>query len=216
MLEGIQELNSKYKIQKISDKTFCQYGRIITSDVKDILHYGDVHITPPKSGNIFNASVQTVEDLASIQAISKKVYGYMEVQAGTCTGQNTALMGIEYHQGSETIIAVTDFILVVGKLQDIKDNYYDGTLCECFYVPRGTIVECYSTTLHYTPCKVDKDGFKTIVLLLKGTGDSIEKTSGILRKKNRWFICHCSNTEKIELGDFPGLQGELIEFAYKK
>ena len=216
MLERIQELNNKYKIQEISNKTFCQYGKVIINDVKDILSYGDVHITPCKSGNIFNASVQNVEDLVSIQAIAKKVYGYSEVQAGTCTGQNTALTGIEYHQGSETIIAITDFVLIVGRLQDMQGNYYDASLCECFYVPRGTIVECYSTTLHYTPCKVDKDGFKTIVILLKGTGDTIEKVEGILKKKNKWFICHPSNTNKIEAGDFPGLLGELIEIKYKK
>lgn len=216
MFEIIKELNPKLRIQMIDDKTFCQYGRIIENDVKDILHYGDVYITPPKSGNEYLASVKDVEDLTSIQTISKKVYGYMEVEAGTCTGQNTTLSGIEYHQGSETIIAITDYVLIVGKMQDMEYSYYDSSSCECFYVPRGTIVECYSTTLHYTPCKVEEAGFKTIVLLLKGTGDSIDEYEGILKKKNKWFIAHTSNIEKIDAGDFPGLKGPLLQVKYKK
>lgn len=216
MYTEIKKWNPELGIKMIDDKTFCQYGRIIESDVKDILHYGDVYITPPKSGNEYLASVKYVEDLTSIQAISKKVFGYMEVEAGTCTGQNTTLSGIEYHMGSETIVAITDYVLFVGKLQDMRESYYDSSLCECFYVPRGTVVECYSTTLHYTPCKVEENGFKTIVILLKGTGDIITHRKGILKKKNKWFIAHVSNKEKIEAGDFPGLTGPLLQVKYKK
>lgn len=214
MFSVVKEKNPNLDIKKMDDKTFCQYGRIIENDVEDILHFGDVYITPPKCGNEYLASVKSVENLTSIQAVSKKVYGYMEVEAGICTGQNSTLSGIEYHQGSETIIAISDYVLIVGKMQDMQDNYYDSGLCECFYVPRGTIVECFSTTLHYTPCKVTKDGFKTIVLLLKGTGDALVQREGILKKKNKWFIAHTSNHEKIEAGDFPGLRGPLLEIKY--
>ena len=112
--------------------------------------------------------------------------------------------------GSETIIAVTDYILVVGHIWDMQDDTYNSSKCELFYVPKGTIVECYSATLHYTPIAVSKEGFITIYLLLKGTGDILEKRKKILKKKNKWFIAHQDNLEKIASGDYPGLLGRKI------
>lgn len=68
----------------------------------------------------------------------------------------------------------------------------------------------WSATLHYTPIAVSKEGFITICLLLKGTGDILEKRKKILKKKNKWFIAHQDNLEKIASGDYPGLLGRKI------
>ncbi|MEG0277182.1 MAG: DUF4867 family protein, partial [Coprobacillus sp.] len=104
----------------------------------------------------------------------------------------------------------------VGHIWDMKNNTYDSSLCECFYVPKGTIVECYSTTLHYTPCCVSQDGFITVCLLSRGTGDLLEDGPiGILKKKNKWFIAHSENKEKIKSGDYPGLLGKIIKIEIK-
>ena len=64
--------------------------------------------------------------------------------------------------------------------------------------------------LLYTPIAVSKEGFITICLLLKGTGDILEKRKKILKKKNKWFIAHQDNLEKIASGDYPGLLGRKI------
>ena len=77
--------------------------------------------------------------------------------------------------------------------------YYDINQCELFYVPKGTTIELYATTLHYTPITV-KNRFKTICLLLKGTGESCERI-GILKKCNKWFIAHRENIEKVSQHD---------------
>ena len=113
---------------------------------------------------------------------------------------------------SETIIAVTDYILALGKRQDMEENDYDIEKCELFYVPKGTVVELYATTLHYTPITV-KDSFETICLLLRGTGDSCQRR-GILKKKNKWFIAHKDNVEKVQAGDYPGLKGKMIHIKH--
>ena len=86
--------------------------------------------------------------------------------AGVVTGKNKVLNGLEYHQCSETIIAVTDYILALGKRQDMVGNDYDIEKCELFYIPKGTVVELYATTLHYTPITV-KNSFKSICFLLR-------------------------------------------------
>lgn len=214
MLEDIQKLNPTLNIKSIYDEAFITYGRIREEDVKEALNYAVKSVIPPKNGNLYKASIKELEELPSILNLSHKVYGYMEVMAGIVVGHNQELNGIEYHQGSETIIAVSDYILVVGHLWDMQDSTYDSSLCECFYVPQGVIVECYGTTLHYTPIEVSQDGFCTICLLLKGTGDTLEKRQGILKKKNKWFIAHNDNIEKIKSGDYPGLKGNIIRIKY--
>ena len=75
-----------------------------------------------------------------------------------------------------------------------------------------TVVELYATTLHYTPITVI-DSFKTICLLLKGTGDACQRR-GILKKKNKWFIAHKDNVEKVQAGDYPGLKGKMIQIKH--
>lgn len=213
MIQDIQKLNPDFVIKSIYDKAFMTYGKIREEAVHEVLTYVSESVIPPKNGNLYKASVKELEDLASIQNLSHKVYGGMDVMAGVVAGHNQVLNGIEYHQGSETIIAVSDYILVVGHLWDMKDNTYDSSLCECFYVPQGTIVECYGTTLHYTPIAVHKEGFVTVCLLLRGTGDDLVR-DGILKKKNKWFIAHKENVEKVAAGDYPGLLGKMIQIKY--
>ncbi|WP_154888215.1 DUF4867 family protein [Longibaculum muris] len=215
-LKQLQELNKAYQIRSIQDESFKTYGKIIEEDVQDAIAYVLANVHPPKIGNCYEPSVQVIEEYSSIQRLSQKVYGYMDVMAGVVAGHNDVLNGIEYHQGSETIVAVTDYVLVVGHLWDMLDDTYDSSLCEIFYVPQGTIIELWSTTLHYTPICVSDEGFLTICLLLRGTGDKLLKREGILKKKNKWFIAHYDNKEKVDLGDYPGLTGKMIQIKYKK
>lgn len=207
-LEKIQEQNPHLTIYDVKDTNFQAYGRVINGfDLAEVTEYsGKCNI--PESGNYYEASVQELEEIAVIKELSQYLYGGLEVEAGICIGHNKSLTGIEYHQGSETIIAIEDCILILGKRQDMKDNTYDGNLTECFYVEKGQVVELYDTTLHYTPCKTG-DHFFTIVLLLKGTNDKIEKPQGILMKKNKWFITHGQIQEKVDAGNYPGLLGSI-------
>ncbi len=207
-LEILQKLNNHLTIFDIKDNRFLTYGRVIDNfDISEVTQYS-AKIEIPESGNSYIASIQSLEAIPVIKLLSQFVYGGLEVQAGICVGHNKGLTGIEYHQGSETIIAIKDCVLILGKRQDMVGNTYDGSLTECFYVQKGQVVELYDTSLHYTPCKTG-DYFMTIVILLKGTNNSIEKTQGILMKQNKWFITHPSIQEKVDLGNYPGLLGEI-------
>lgn len=203
MLEEIRKLNPDYQIHEL-DNSFKEYGRVIKQDMQEAIDYAVNY----QNINAYDTSVPSLEQMPCIQDLINDVYGYLDVMAGVVTGKNEVLNGLEYHQCSETIVAVTDYILAIGKRQDMVDNDYDIEKCELFYVPKGTVVELYATTLHYTPIKV-KDSFKTICLLLRGTGDSCQR-KGILKKKNKWFIAHKDNIEKVQAGDYPGLKGEMI------
>ena len=216
-LEQLKKFNPDYDIKDIYDSAFKTYGKIHSVDVKEAIEFVRDTIISPQEGTCYNPDVEEIKNIKSIKRLSQIVYGYMDVIAGSVSGHNQVLNGIEYHQCSETIIAVTDFVLVVGHIWDLGKNTYNSNLCEIFYVPKGTVVECYSTTLHYTPISISDEGFQTICLLLEGTGDVLPNGSvreGILKKKNKWFIAHRDNYEKVESGDFPGLTGEMIYLFY--
>ncbi|MFT8351629.1 DUF4867 family protein [Clostridium saccharoperbutylacetonicum] len=213
----IRELNRNLKIKTTEDLELTQYGRVLSGfDFTELIKYAEENTEIPSEGNSYTASVAEIENFEVISKIRNRIYGTLEIEAGPCTGQNTSLTGVEYHQGSEVTIAVTDCILIIGKLQDMVDNIYDSNKAEIFYLKKGQAVELYGTTLHYTPCKVNDDGFMTIVVLLKETNASIEKTDNvILTKKNKYFITHESQIEKVKSGVYPGLVGELIEIKLK-
>lgn len=208
----LRKLNPDVDIKEIQDPSFKKYGQIIDVKMNDIIKAVDHLVQIPVNGNRYVASDEKLESEAKIQALSEQIYGYLPVMAGVVCGRNDVLNGIEYHQCSETIIAVTDYVLVVGSRSDMKNNRYDSSLCELFYVPKGMTVECYASTLHYTPIAVKKSGFKTICLLLKGTGDPlVNGPKGMLKRKNKWFITHPENFEKVKAGDMVGLSGEMIK-----
>ncbi|MDD8048450.1 MAG: DUF4867 family protein [Thomasclavelia sp.] len=204
--DEIRKLNPQYEIKSINDTSFKEYGILVDKDCSEGIDFA----TNYQLSSGYDSSIIELEQLPSIRNISNTVYGYLDVQVGIVSGHNNVLNGLEYHQCSETIIAVTDYILVVGHRWDINNNEYDSTKCVAFYIPQGSIVEWYATTLHYTPIAINKNGFKTICFLLKETGNDCQRI-GILKKKNKWFIAHKDNIDKIKIGDFPGLKGKMIE-----
>lgn len=209
MLHHLQKENPQYIIKDIHDVSFKKYGRIVDINCQQAIQL----CQSQRYQDGYLSSVHEIEKLPCIQQLSQKIYGGLDTIAGVVKGHNHVLNGLEYHQCSETIIAVSDYVLVVGYRYDMINQHYDSHRCECLYVPGGTVVECYATTLHYTPICVSDEGFQTVCLLLKGTGDPIER-QGILKKKNKWFIAHRDNKEKIEAGDYPGLDGNMIKIRY--
>jgi len=211
-LSELQKYNSHLKIRNITDSSFNKYGITIDFDVNELIDEVNSDEYPQLNGNYYIPSIEKLEQNEKMQFLINKVYGYLDVMAGIVKGDNDVLNGIEYHQCSETIIAITDYVLAVGHRWDIQNGFYDTSYCKIFYVPKGTIVECFATTLHYTPIAVEKAGFKTICLLLRGTGDTLEKGSeGLLKRKNKWYMTHQNNYEKVSAGDFVGLNGEIIK-----
>ena len=78
-----------------------------------------------------------------------------------------------------------------------------------FYFPAGTVLECYATTLHYSPFQVNKDGFGWVVALPEGTNTPLESeySNKLLWAKNKWLIAHKENTSLIEKGAVAGVMG---------
>ncbi|RGB64225.1 MULTISPECIES: DUF4867 family protein [Oscillospiraceae] len=218
-IKELQRLNPDKKIYSIDDEAYKPYGRVLGDVcVKDLVEYIDKNIEIPASGSKYVPSVPELEAFDCVKKIEDLVYGQMEVEAGYCAGYNDVLGGLEFHQGSEVAVTTTDTLFIVGKKQDMSDEGdIDGSKLEYFYIKRGQVVEMYSTTLHYCPVHVDDNGFFTLVILLRGTNTALDHPSAnkLFTKKNKGFICHTSNTAKIEAGSYPGLKGDLIKINLK-
>lgn len=200
-------------VKQVTDPSFCKYGKVmsdlpVTNLLKQMKH------TPLPEDVIYVPSVEELERLPEASDIKNSGFGGIPIQIGYCNGHNTFLNALEYHRSSEIDIAVSDLVLLLGCQQDIADDYtYDTEKVEAFFVPAGTAVELYATTLHYAPCHTEESGFRCIVVLPKETNEDLKFVPGtkgedkLMTATNKWLIAH--EDAKIE-GAFCGLKGENL------
>ena len=203
------------KIQNVADASFRKYGKVLEGyDFSALLK--EMKHTPVPDDVVYVPSVEELEALDVAKVLQNKGFGGIPIEIGYCNGHNEKLNGLEYHRSSEINIAVTDMILLLGKQQDIEsDDTYDTAKVKAFFVPAGTVIEVYATTLHYAPCGVDKKGFRCVVVLPKGTNYPIEqphllKEVKLLAASNKWLLAH---EEAKIAGAFNGLKGENISIG---
>ncbi len=218
MLENLKKKNTDISVYKISDAEFKKYGRILKGyDTKELTEYMKTQTVIPKEGNVYIPSDGNMEKLEAVQKIKKNIFGDMEIQAGYCNGRNSQLNALEFHKSSEVNVAVTDMLLILGKVSDINRSGYSTEKSEAFYIPEGTIFEIYGDTLHFSPCKTGDSGFKCVVILLAGTNTELSDTEAedkLLFKKNKWILIHEDFTRLADLGAHKGLKGNNIKINY--
>ena len=202
------------KILEAKDAAFKPYGRILTADYKTEELFKVMEKEPAPENVIYVPSIPAMEATDEAKVIADSLYGGMPIQLGYCNGTNHYLNALEYHRDSEINIAVTDMILLLGKLQDVEeDGTYDTAKVEAFHVKAGEVVELYATTLHYAPCSFEGKPFKDIIVLPKGTNYDLKtvpagaKEDRKLAAVNKWLIAHAD--AKID-GAFNGLKGENL------
>lgn len=201
-------------IRNVSEISFLPYGKVLKGyDLAPIMKA--MESTPlPEDDVIYVPSVKELEALEIAEQLRKKAYGELPIQVGYCNGNNKKLNAVEYHRSSEVDIAVTDMILLLGRQQDIEEDFtYDTSKIEAFFVPAGTAVELYATTLHYAPCTGEGNGFRCVVVLPEGTNVELtdshqDEEDKLITAKNKWLIAH--EDAGIQ-GAFCGLKGENIE-----
>lgn len=204
-------------MKQVTDKEFAVYGRVLDVDVKEFV---DVMKEVPvvSEGTMYEPSVGAFEDLPLAKTLEQESFGFLPIEFGHCSGYNNKLNALEYHRSSEIDIAATDLILLVGRQQDIDlSSYtYNTALVEAFFVPAGTAVELYATTLHFAPCSVDGKEFRCGVILPKGTNEALPETvsssgeNALLFAINKWLIAHEESGLQKDKA-WIGLVGENIK-----
>lgn len=206
-------------IKPVTGRAFKPFGRVIKGYYLRSLIEEMEKTECPSDRVVYEPSVRSLETLKINRQFSEEAYGGMPIQIGYCNGRNHLLNAVEYHRDSELNLACTDMILLVGKRQDIGRDYtYDTGKMQAFLVKKGTLVEIYSTTLHYAPISAgEHENFRCVVVLPKGTNEPLPACRGkahtkedqLLTHVNKWLIAHPeSGLDKG--GAFVGLKGENI------
>lgn len=216
MLEKLKKLNPEIPFYDVGDDEFASFGKVINGlDSKEIIAAAK-KIENPENGSSYLPSVEAFEELEIADTIRDDYFGTLPTQIGYCWGHSNFLNATEWHKSSEINIAITPLVLILGHIWDIKDGTIDSSEFKAFYLPAGTAVEVYSTTLHFCPCEVEKEGFGCVVALPEGTNTDLEKReeNSLLFRKNKWIIRHAENETLKNRGVVAGIMGTNFEIKY--
>lgn len=185
------------KIYRVEDPRFKKYGSIIEGyDFSQLIKA--MQEKPIPQSVEYMASDPKLEALPIFHQFSEGFWGDMPVELGYCMGHNQKLNALEFHRSSEVNIASTDYIVLLGLLQDVDEHYnYDTSNVEAFYVSAGTAVEFFATTLHYCACHVQEQGYSHATFLPKGTNCPLPagfvprtEADHLLAARNKWMLVH--------------------------
>ncbi len=224
-LTELRSHNAQIDILELGDPEFERYGRVrqavrLESGLEFARQQAGLAENFPQSV-VYEASVPGLEaSLELVRDLTLKVYGGMPIQLGWCYGRNSMMSALEYHRGSEAIVAVTDVLVLLGDYRDIQwspEILYESLELKAFYVPQGSLVELYAGTLHYAPLQVHaQEGFCTLVGLPRGTNLDLESRpprqgeSALLFACNKWLLAHPDEKDLVQAGAYAGIRGENI------
>ena len=216
MLDLLKQKNPELTLYSVQSVAFETYGRVIESLGTNQIIETAKKIENPPSGSAYAASLPELEALAIKEEIQNGFFGTLPIQIGYCWGHSNFLNATEWHSSSEINIAVTPLVLILGHVWDIKDGKIDASKFQAFYLPKGTTVEIYATTLHFTPCEIAAEGFGCVVALPKGTNTDLEihTEDKKLFRKNKWIIAHEENQPLLDRGIVPGITGCNFRVEY--
>ena len=212
MLEALRTNNPEIPFFSVSDPEFLEYGRVINDlDATEIIEVAK-KIELPEGCSKYMPSVPEFEALSVAEEIMDRFFGELPTQIGYTYGHSQKMNALEWHTSSEINIAVTPLMVLLAKRCEIVDGVIDSSKVKAFYVPQGTVLECYATTLHFCPCEATKGGFGWVVALPKGTNLPLDKKplDMLLFKKNKWLIAHSEHTAALQQGAKLGITGKNL------
>ena len=216
LIELLRSKNPGLTIYDVRDEAFSEYGVVLKGyDTKDIMLEA-AKLEAPKEGSLYLASVEDFEKLPIAQKIKDEIFGTLDTQVGYCYGHSNYMNALEWHSCSELNIAVTPLVLILAKRSDATNGKLDSSCAKVFFVPAGTVVEVYATTLHFCPCEVNESGFGCVVALPAATNTPLDAPSSdpLLFRKNKWIFAHEDNAALLQRGVVAGIYGENYKINY--
>jgi hypothetical protein len=212
-------------MHRVSDPEFAEFGRIVTGyDFSAWLDYMDRSTSVPAAGNVYVASEPGLEALPPFEAIRETVYGGLDIQAGYCNGLASRLNGLEYHKSPEFFVTQTELVLLLAPYRAMRDFTLDASQVKAFHFPAGTAAELYGTTLHFAPCRLADAGFKSVIVLLRGTNTDPpppehrfagDPEASLLFRKHKWLLAHPDNAALLARGARAAIAGPNLEVRYR-
>lgn len=216
MLELLKNLNPDLPIFSVDSDEFKEYGRVLTDLDTEAFAVAAQSVPMPASGSAYTASLSAFEELSAARELETYAFGTLDTQMGYCYGYNDMLGALEWHTSSEINVAITPLVLMLAKRSDMEDNKLDSSRVKMFYLPAGTVIECYATSLHFCPCQVTKDGFKMVVALPRGTNEPLLSPTNdpLLFRRNKWLISHVDNQPLLNRGAVGGIFGTNYKLCF--
>lgn len=222
MIDKLRAKNPHIHIHSVFDPEFSRFGEVLdVSEFVGLIKYLDVQTSVPVSGNEYVPHLAELGDVVSGSSVIHDTFGLVPLEYGYVNGNNSKLNALEFHKSSEINVCVTPLVLLLAHIDDIENSAIHSSKVSAFYIPENTAIEVYSTTLHFSPCKVVESGFKCAVILPYGTNMEFIQAKGkhgkfseFLFKTNKWLLNHPENTRMVELNATNGILGENIEIYY--
>ncbi|NLA97309.1 MAG: DUF4867 family protein [Spirochaetales bacterium] len=212
--------NPHRMIHRIDSSRFNQYGTLLPDlKVTDLLETAQKLTAIPQEGNVYVASLPELEALAETASLQSYFNG-QNIQVGYCNGRNISINGAEYHKSPELFIAVTDCLQFLTPFNQLKDfRAVHTNAAELFYFPKGSVALIKEKVLHLAPLCVHQEGFKSIIVLPKGTNEPLDTgivhnpendEDKLLFKQNKWMLAHPDRIQLTSQGVAVGLEGENL------
>lgn len=202
----------------VFDSRFAPYGQVLEGyDFTELIQTLEEKTPCPTDGTVYVASDANLEALAVAAEVRDRGFGGMPIQIGYCNGVNTRLSCLEYHRTSEIDIAGTDMVFLVARQPEIENGVLTTDKVKAFFIPKGTAVELYATTLHYAPAAVGH-GFLMGCVLPRGTNLDAPaitrkgKEDRLLWGANKWVIAS-EGTDEAAQGAYIGIVGPSVDLA---
>ncbi len=222
-IKQLRTLNPQLKIFSVADSEFRDYGTVVLHDTaalsKELFEVIRERCPLDSTQVQYVPSISEAEVIPFSSLMSRISFGCMDIQIGCCWGKNHRLNGMEYHKTSELILPLDDVAIFMGRRQDIKENTWDTEKSVVFFVPAGTLIELYPTTLHLAPVSVYDEPFRAVIVLPRGTNQPLETTvqgslgeqeQRLLLMRNKWMMAHPDSPAAARGADL-GVTGENLE-----
>ncbi|MBQ7144881.1 MAG: DUF4867 family protein [Oscillospiraceae bacterium] len=216
LLEQLRRANPGLPLFDVRDPEFTPYGRVL--DFETTALDAAMRATPlPETGNRYVASLPELEALPLRRELAERVFGGMEVQAGTCNGHGHLLNALEYHKCSEVNYSSRGLVLLLALPSQLKDGRLDARDVVGFCLPPQVMIEIHPLVLHFAPCRVLEEGFDCLVVLERGTNAPLGRVDTtapgeqkLLWMRNKWLTCH-PDSPQAKNGAFVGISGDNLD-----
>lgn len=232
--ERLARINPGLAVFGLGDPRLARYGRAAElPGMAALAEAAAPRIPENLEANAYTASDPALEARPEAAAFGPS-FGFYPLQVGWNAGPNTRLNGLEWHASPEILVAVTDLALLLGRVEDIDwgaphGPAYASSLVECLILPAGAALEIFPGTMHLAPCRLSGSGFKSLVVLPRGTNEPLseaEKAAAAARAaagdararllfmRNKWILAHPERKALTDKGAFPGITGPNLEVRY--
>lgn len=202
----------------VFDSRFAPYGQVLEGyDFAELIQVLEEQTPCPEDGTVYVASDEVLEALPIAAEVRDRGFGGLPIQIGYCNGVNTRLTCLEYHRTSEIDIAGTDMVFLMARQPEIENGLLSTDKVKAFFIPKGTAVELYATTLHYAPAAVGH-AFRMGCVLPRGTNLDAPaitpkgREDRLLWGANKWVIAS-EGTDEAAQGAYVGIVGPEVDLA---